>query len=67
MWQVRMMPGFIFVLIMVMDRACTEDKSRQHLEDCTDMDTEVKRRQGRPREMWRKTAEKGRNKLGWHS
>ena len=28
---------------------------------------EGKRRRGRPREMWRTTMEKERNKLGWHS
>jgi len=26
-----------------------------------------KRRRGRPRETWRRTVEKGRNKLEWHT
>jgi len=28
---------------------------------------EGKRRRGRPREMWRRTVEKDRNKPGWHT
>ena len=28
---------------------------------------EGKRRRGRPRETWRRTVEKERNQLGWHS